>query len=136
MHKKRSDCILIFLAASPEELITMDPPGRPMRALVQKRNIFRITVSKEVAGGLDIQILCYEERSICVRALTGKEEDAGLAQEEPPGRCWRRRSGLATHLIQPFGLFCVWRLSFTGQCKASQQNWGPDPKDEGGDGVP
>ncbi len=101
-----------FLAASLEEVITMDPPGRPMRALEQKRNIFRITVSKEVAGGLDIhvQILCYQERSICVRALTGKEEDAGLAQEEPPGRCWRRRSGLPTHLIQPFGLFCVGRL--------------------------
>ncbi len=99
-----------FLAASLEELITMDPPGRPMRALVQKRNIFRITVSKEVAGGLDIQILCYEERSIYVRALTGKEEDAELAQEEPPGRCWRRRSGLPTHLIQPFGLFWVGRL--------------------------
>ena len=99
-----------FLAASLEELITMDPPGRPMRALVQKLNIFRTTVSKDVAGGLAIQILCYEERSICVRALTGKEEDAGLAQEEPPGRCWRRRSGLPTHLIQPFGLFCVGRL--------------------------
>jgi hypothetical protein len=67
-----------FLAASLEELITM----------VQKRNIFRITVSKEVAGGLDIQILCYEERSICVRALTGKEKDAGLAVEKKDYFVW------------------------------------------------
>ncbi len=46
--------------------------------------------------------------------------------------------GLASQLtwLQPFGLFCVWRLSVTGQCKASQQNWGPDPEDEGGDDVP
>jgi hypothetical protein len=47
-----------------------------MRALVQKLNIFMTTVSKDVAGGLEIQILCYEESSIYVRALTGKEEDA------------------------------------------------------------
>ncbi len=65
---------------------------------MQKRNIFRITVGKDGAGKLDIQILCYEERSIYVRALTGKEEYAGLAQEEPPGRCQRRRSGLPANL--------------------------------------
>jgi hypothetical protein len=47
-----------------------------MKALVQKLNIFVTTVSKDVAGGLAIQILCYVERSIYVRALTGKEEDA------------------------------------------------------------
>ncbi len=89
VFKRLSNFMWPFLAASLQELITRDPPGRPMRALVQKLNIFRTTVSKDVAGGLAIQILCYEERSICVRALTGKEEDAGLAQEEPPGRCWR-----------------------------------------------
>ncbi len=31
------------------------------------------------------KILYYEERSIYVRLLTGKAEDAGLAQEEPLG---------------------------------------------------
>jgi hypothetical protein len=42
-------------------------------------------VKKDIAGGLERQILCYEERSIYVRVLTGKAEDAGLAQEEPLG---------------------------------------------------
>jgi hypothetical protein len=46
-----------------------------MRTLVQKRNIFRATVRKDVARGLEIQIFCYEERSSYVRALTGKAED-------------------------------------------------------------
>ncbi len=43
------------------------------------------TVRKDLAGGLVRQILCYEERSISVRTFTGKEEDTGLAQEEPLG---------------------------------------------------
>ena len=38
--------------------------------------------------------------------------------------------------LQPFGLFCVGRLWIKGQSKVSQQNQGPDPKDQGGDGVP
>jgi hypothetical protein len=38
--------------------------------------------------------------------------------------------------LQSFGLFLVGRLWVIGQYKASQKNWGPDPKDEGGDGVP
>ena len=46
-----------FLAASLEELITRDHPGRPMRTLVQKRNIFRATLRKDVAGGLEKQNL-------------------------------------------------------------------------------
>jgi hypothetical protein len=56
-----------------------------MRTLVQMLNIFRTTLSKDGAGRFEIQILCYEERFIYVRALTGKEEDAGLAQEEGGG---------------------------------------------------
>ena len=40
-NKRLSVWMWAFLAASLEELITMDPPGRPMRALVQKLNIFR-----------------------------------------------------------------------------------------------
>ncbi len=106
--------MLPFLAANLEELITRDPQGRPMRALVQKLNIFMTTVSKNVAGGLAIQILCYEERSIYFRALvTGKEEDAGLAQEEPPGRCWRRRSGLPANLTMGFWtILCAASLSY------------------------
>ncbi len=76
VYKRVRDCMWTFLAASLEELITRDPPGRPMRALVQKMNIFRTTVSKDEAGGLAIQILCYEERLNYVRALTGKEENA------------------------------------------------------------
>ena len=51
-----------FLVASLEELITRDPCGRPKPTLGQKLNIFRTTVRKDVAGGLEIQILCYEER--------------------------------------------------------------------------
>ncbi len=76
VYKRLRDCMWTFMTTNLEELITRDPPGRPMRTLVQKLNIFMTTVSKDVAGGLAIQILCYEERSIYVRALTGKEEDA------------------------------------------------------------
>ncbi len=113
VYKRLSNFMWPFLAASLEELITRDPPGRPMRALVQKLNIFRTTVSKDVAGGLAIQILCYEERSICVRALTGKEEDAELAQEEPPGRCRRRRSGNPANLTMAFWtILCGVSLSY------------------------
>jgi hypothetical protein len=51
-----------FLVASLEERITRDPWGRPKPTLGQKLNIFRTTVRKDVAGGLERQILCYEER--------------------------------------------------------------------------
>jgi hypothetical protein len=53
-------------------------------------------VRKDVAGGLERQILCYEERSIYVRAFTGKEEVAGLAQEVPLGGVGEE--GLASQL--------------------------------------
>ena len=56
-NKRLSVWMWAFLAASLEELITRDPPGRPMRALVQKRNIFRATLRKDVAGGLEKQNL-------------------------------------------------------------------------------
>ncbi len=42
-------------------------------------------VKKDGAGRLEIQILCYEESSTDVRALTGKREKGGLDQEEPLG---------------------------------------------------
>ncbi len=56
-----------------------------------------------------------------------------MAQGEPPGGVGE--GGLASQLtqLQPFGLFCVWRLWVIDQCKASQQNRGPHPQDEGGD---
>jgi hypothetical protein len=56
-NKRLSVWMWAFLAASLEELITRDPPGRPMRTLVQKRNIFRATLRKDVAGGLEKQNL-------------------------------------------------------------------------------
>jgi len=93
VYKRPSECTWTFPAASLEELITRDPAGRPMRTLVKKLNIFRAAVRKDIAGGLEIHILCYEERSIYVRALTGKEEDNGLHEEEPLGGV--REEGLA-----------------------------------------
>ncbi len=54
------------------------------RTLGQKEHL-QDNCEERGAGGLEIQILHYEEMSIDVRALTGKEEGAGLAQEEPPG---------------------------------------------------
>jgi hypothetical protein len=85
-----------FLVASLEELITRDPWGRPKPTLGQKLNIFRTTVRKDVAGGLERQILCYEKRSVSVRTFTGKEEDTGLAQEVPLGGVGEE--GLASQL--------------------------------------
>jgi hypothetical protein len=57
----------------------------PLRGPGAEAEYFQDNCEERGAGGLEIQILCYEERSIDVRALTGKEEDAGLAEEEPPG---------------------------------------------------
>jgi hypothetical protein len=56
VYKRLSYCMWTFLAASLE-----DPPGRPMKTLAHKVNIFRTTVRKDGAGGLEIQILCYQE---------------------------------------------------------------------------
>ena len=78
VYKRLSNCMWTFMATSLEELITRDLLG-------QKLNIFRTSVKKDGAGRLEIQILCYEERSTDVRALTGKREKGGLAQEEPLG---------------------------------------------------
>jgi hypothetical protein len=52
-----------------------------------------------------------------------QQEDAGLA---PGGAV----EGYWDPWLQPFGRFYV------GQFKASQQNQEPDPKDQGGDGLP
>jgi hypothetical protein len=97
-----------FLAASLKELITRDPLGRPMRALVQKLNIFGTTVSKDVAGGLAIQILCYEERSICVRALTARKRALDWLKKNPLGGV-----GLPANLTMAFWtIFCGASLSY------------------------
>ncbi len=57
LYKRLSDWMWAFHATSLEELITRDPPCRPMRTMVQKRNIFRATVRKDGAGGLERQNL-------------------------------------------------------------------------------
>ena len=85
VYKRLSNCMWTFMTTSLEEFITRTLLGRPKRTLGQKLNIFRTSVKKDGAGRLEIQILCYEERSTDVRALTGKREKGGLAQEEPLG---------------------------------------------------
>jgi hypothetical protein len=85
VYKRLSNCMWTFMTTSLEELITRVLLGRPKRTLGQKLNIFRTSVKKDGAGRLEIQILCYEERPTDVRALTGKREKGGLAQEEPLG---------------------------------------------------
>jgi hypothetical protein len=52
VYKRLSESMWTFLAASLEELITRNPPGRPKRTLGQRLNIFRTTVRKDSAGGL------------------------------------------------------------------------------------
>ncbi len=71
-----------------------------------------------------------------VNSVWRQAKDAGLAQGEPPGGV--EQGGLASQLIwlQSFGLICVGRLWVIGRGKASVQNRGPDPEDQGGDGVP
>jgi hypothetical protein len=56
-------------------------------------NISRITVRKDVAGGLEVQTSWYEKRSIHV---VGRQKDAGMAQGEPPGGVGE--GGLASQL--------------------------------------
>ena len=72
----------------PGEAHHQGPPRQAHEGLGAEAEHFQETVSKDVAGGLAIQILCYEERSICVRALTGKEKDAGLAVEKKDYFVW------------------------------------------------
>ncbi len=96
VYKRLSNCMWTLLASTLQELITRDPWGRPKPTLGQKLNIFRTTVRKDVAGGLERQILCYEKRSVSVRTFTGKEEDTGLAQEVPLGGVGEE--GLASQL--------------------------------------
>jgi hypothetical protein len=79
VYKRLSNCMWTFMTTSLEEFITRTLLGRPKRTLGQKLN----KCEERRAGRLEIQILCYEERSTDVRALTGKREKGGLAQEEP-----------------------------------------------------
>ncbi len=65
-----------------------------------------------------------------------RKRTQSLAQGEP---AWGVGDGGLTSQpaqLQSFGLFHVGRLWVIGQCNASQKNWGPGPKDKGGDGVP
>ncbi len=48
---------------------------------------------------------------------------------------WQKRSGLPAHLTTAFKTFLCGRLCVIGQCKVSQKNRGPEPEEEGGDGV-
>jgi hypothetical protein len=71
VYKRLSNCMWTFMATSLEELITRDLLG-------QKLNIFRTSVKKYCAGRLEIQKLCYEERSTDVRALTRERKEDWL----------------------------------------------------------
>jgi hypothetical protein len=56
-------------------------------------NISRTTVRKDIAGGHQVQMICYEKRSILPEA--GKRMQK-LAQGKPPGGV--REGGLASQL--------------------------------------
>ncbi len=88
MHKRSSDSEGTSLAVVLEELITR-VPGKSMRSLARAWN----SSEKYGVGGLQLQILCYEESSIHVE---GKREDAGQAQREPPVGVGQ--GGLTSHL--------------------------------------
>ncbi len=108
VYKRLSNCMWTFMTTSLEELITRVLLGRPKRTLGQKLNIFRTSVKKDGAGRLEIQIICYEERTTDVRVLTGKREKGGLAQEEPLGM-----SGLPADLTAVFWtILCGASLSY------------------------
>jgi hypothetical protein len=83
------------------------------RTLGQKLTIFRTSVRKEVSEDLRYKSYVMKSGGTDVRALTGKEQDAGLAQEEPPWSCWRRRSGLPANLTTAFRtILCLASLSY------------------------
>ncbi len=65
-----------------------------------------------------------------------QQEDAGLAQEEPHGGVGEEDLASQLYCLQPCGLFSVGRFWIEDQSTASQQNQGPDPKDQEGDGLP
>ncbi len=102
-----------FLAASLEKLITRDPLGRPMRTLVQKLNIFRTTVRKDGASGLEIHILCYEGQSIICQNTHRQGRGRRTGSRRTPWRCRKRRSGLPAHLTTAFRtILCGASLSY------------------------
>ncbi len=102
LYKRLSKCMWTFLAASLEELMSPGTPGQAMRTLVQKRNIFRSTVRKDGAGGLEIHILCYEERSIFCQSNHRQGRGRRTGSRRTPWRCRRRGSGLPAHLTTAF----------------------------------
>jgi hypothetical protein len=133
VHKRRSDSILTILAAvqswgahhqGPQQ--AHEDPGAGVN--ISTTNTVKIMASED----LRYNLMLWGE----VTHVRGMQEDAGLDQGELPGSVGK--GGLASQLTwpQPFGLFCVWRFSVIGQCKVSQQNPGPDPEDEGVDGLP
>ncbi len=130
VYKRLSDRMWTSLAASLEELITKDPPGRPMRTLVQKRNIFRSTVRKDIAGALEIQILCYEERSVFCQSTHRGGRGRRTGSRGTPWRCRRRRSVLLAHLTTAFPtILCGASLSYrsmqrlTTKLRAWSRRW-------------
>jgi hypothetical protein len=72
-----------FLVASLEELITRDPWGRPKPTLGQKLNIFRTTVRKDVAGGLERQILCYRRGKFMLEHSQARKRTQGWLKKYP-----------------------------------------------------
>ncbi len=68
------------LAANPEGFITRGP-SMSMRSQWHKMNISRTTVRKDVAGGLEVQILWYEKRSVLPEA--GKRMQEWLKENLP-----------------------------------------------------
>ena len=71
------DCPLV---ANPLEFITRGP-SMSMRSPQHKMNISRTTVRKDVVGGLEVQILWYEKRSILLEA--GKRMQEWLKENLP-----------------------------------------------------
>ena len=65
MHKRHRDCKVNVLGADLEELITRNP-GRPRWSLAQEINNSRNNCKNVGVRGLEIHILCFEERSIHV----------------------------------------------------------------------
>jgi hypothetical protein len=68
------------LAAIPEEFITRCP-SMSMRSQWHKMNISGTTVRKDVAGGLEVQILWYKKRSVLPEA--GKRMQEWLKENLP-----------------------------------------------------
>jgi hypothetical protein len=70
--------------------------------LVQKRNIFRATLRKDVAGGLEKQnLMLWGEVNLCqITHRQGRGRRTG--SRRTPWRCRRVRSGLLAHLTTAF----------------------------------